>query len=125
MAVALQVTDDGLDGAAASPFVANGGRDAALLAGDEHPGFVGVVAAVAAVDIGPLDFDAGDLLGLGNLGGQVWPSYGFPGRARAPRTNWPPGATALVVAIETFTPNSERAWALPLPMHSTSGACRE
>ena len=55
MAVALHVADDGLDGAAASPLAANGGRDAALLAGDEHAGFVGVVAAVAAVDIGALD----------------------------------------------------------------------
>ena len=70
VAVALQVADDRLDGAAAAPLAANGRRDAAFLAGDEYTGFVGVVAAVAAVDIGPLDRDAGDALGLGDLGGQ-------------------------------------------------------
>ena len=69
-AVALQVADDGLDGAAASPLAANGRGDAALLAGDEHTVSLGVVAAVAAVDIGALDCDAGDRLGLGDLGGQ-------------------------------------------------------
>ena len=70
VAVALQMTDDRLDAAAATPFAATGRGDAALLAGDERTGFVGVVAAVAAVDIGALDFDAGDVLGLGDLGGQ-------------------------------------------------------
>src|SRR3954447_12409590 len=52
MAVAFQVADDGLDGAAAASLAADGGRDAALLAGDDHTGLVGVMAAVAAVDIG-------------------------------------------------------------------------
>src|SRR3712207_7195246 len=51
---------------------------------------------------------------------RVWPSQGLPGRLLAPSTNCPPGATALVVARETFTPNPKRACALPLPMHSTS-----
>jgi hypothetical protein len=37
------------------PVLADGRGDAALLAGDEHTGLVGVVAAVAAIDIGTLD----------------------------------------------------------------------
>ena len=57
MTVALQVTDDGLDGTAASPFTAGSAYtpnqdDAALLAGDEYAGAVGIIAAVAAIDIG-------------------------------------------------------------------------
>ena len=35
---------------------------------------VGVVAAVAAVDVGALDLDAGDALGLGDCSARVWPS---------------------------------------------------
>ncbi|MFC7543303.1 hypothetical protein ACFQU2_32845 [Siccirubricoccus deserti] len=66
MAVALIAADDGLDGAAAPPLAANVRGDAALLAGDEHTGFVGVVAAVTAIDMGPLDAEAGDARGLGN-----------------------------------------------------------
>src|ERR671913_1146963 len=58
MAVALQVADDGLDGAAAPSLAANGRGEAALLARDEHAGAVGIMAAVAAIDIGALDFDA-------------------------------------------------------------------
>jgi hypothetical protein len=37
---------------------------------------------------------------------------------------WPPGAQALI-AIKTLTPNSYGKLALPLPIHSTSGAWRE
>src|SRR5919199_361904 len=40
MTVALHVADDRLDGVAAPPLAANGRGDAALLAGDEHPGLV-------------------------------------------------------------------------------------
>src|SRR3954469_2318651 len=69
-AVTLQVADDRLDGAAATPLAANGRGDAALLAGDEDAGLVGVVAAVAAVDIGSLDLDTCDALGLDDLGGE-------------------------------------------------------
>jgi hypothetical protein len=45
-----QVTDDGLDGAAASPFAANGRGDDAAPPGNEHTSLVGVVATVAAID---------------------------------------------------------------------------
>ena len=38
MAVALQVIDDGLDGAAAPPLAVNGWRDAASLAREDHMG---------------------------------------------------------------------------------------
>lgn len=36
----------------------------------------------------------------------------MPGSVRAPITNWPPGATAFVVATETFTSNSKQVCAL-------------
>lgn len=52
----------------------------------------------------------------------VCPSYGLPGIALAASTNCPPRDGATVVAIETLTPNSYGLCALPLPMHSTSGA---
>ena len=55
MAVALHVADHRLDAGAPPDLAANGRRDAALLAGDEDARLVGVVAAVAAVDIGALD----------------------------------------------------------------------
>jgi hypothetical protein len=35
-----------------------------------------------------------------------WPSSGLPGSALARSAIWPPGACALVVTIETFTPDS-------------------
>src|SRR4051794_26327176 len=54
MAIALHVSDDGLDGVAASPFAADGGSDAALLAGEYDAVAVGVVAAIAPVDVGAL-----------------------------------------------------------------------
>jgi hypothetical protein len=34
------------------------------------------------------------------------PSYGLPGSALACRTNYRPGARALVVTTDTLTPNS-------------------
>jgi hypothetical protein len=67
MAVVLHVADDGLDGVAPAPFAADGRGDAALLAGEDDPGPIGIVAAVAAIDIGALDLDAGEALGLGDL----------------------------------------------------------
>ncbi len=70
VAVAPHVTDDGLDGVAAAPLATDGRRDAALLAGEDDADVVSVVATVAAIDIGALDFDAGDALGLGDLLGE-------------------------------------------------------
>ena len=43
--------------------------------------------------------------------------------ALACSTNWPPLGLVAGVATETLQPNSYGARALPLPMHSTSGAC--
>src|ERR1700676_4790048 len=67
MAFGLQVSDDGLDGAAAAQLALDDAEDAALLAGDEDTtGFLRVVAAVSLVDIGPLDRTAGECLGAVN-----------------------------------------------------------
>src|SRR4029077_18149609 len=55
-------------------------------------------------------------------GPSVWPSNGLPCKALACSTNWPPLGLVAEVAIDTLQPNSYGARALPLPMHSTSGA---
>src|SRR3712207_5933705 len=76
VAIGLHVADDGLDGVAAAPLAADGGRDAALLAGEDDAGLVGIVATVAAIHVGALDPDAGEALGLGDLGGEGVPVVG-------------------------------------------------
>ena len=58
MTFGLEVSDDGLDGGAATQLALDDTEDAALLAGDEDATRVlRVVAAVSLVDIGPLDRD--------------------------------------------------------------------
>src|SRR5215217_2506863 len=74
VAVILHVADDGLDGIAAPSFAAGSAYtpnrcDAALLAGEDDASPIGIMAAVAAIDIGALDGDASEALGLGDLGG--------------------------------------------------------
>ena len=70
--IGLHVADDGLDGGAAAQLAADGGRDAAFLAGDEDLSALGfgAVAAIAAVDIGAGDGNAGDPLDLLDLAGE-------------------------------------------------------
>jgi hypothetical protein len=78
MAVRLHLPDHRLDAGTSPDLTADGGRDATALAGEEdaalvgfaRPAVFGVVAAVAAIDRGALDGDAGDVLGLGDLRGQ-------------------------------------------------------
>ena len=72
MAIGLHVADDGFDGCASAQLAADGGGDAAFLAGDEDPSALGfdAVAAIAAVDIGAGDGNAGDPLDLLDLAGQ-------------------------------------------------------
>ena len=67
VAVVGHVADDGLDGVVPLPLLSHGGRGAALLAGEDDAGLVGVMAAVAAVDVGAPDPDAGGPLSLGRL----------------------------------------------------------
>src|SRR3954449_9039283 len=58
------MSGDGLDGGAAPELALDGAEHAALLARDEDAtGILRVVAAVALVDIGPLDRAAGECLG--------------------------------------------------------------
>jgi hypothetical protein len=61
------------------------------------------VAAIHLVDVSALDLTAGE---FSMIVRRVCPSYGLSGGALACSTNWPPGARALVVTIETLTPNS-------------------
>ena len=95
------------------------------MAADENAGPIGVVATIAAIDIDTGDGGAGDPLDLFDLPGQGVAVIGIAGRLCMPSTNCPPGAYPLVVATETLTPNAKRVLALPLPMHASSGACRE
>jgi hypothetical protein len=125
MAIGFHVADDRLDGGAAAQLAADGGGDAALLAADENAGPIGIVAAIAAIDIDTGDGGAGDPLDLFDLPGQGVAVIGIAGKLCMPRTNCSPGACPLVVATETLTPNAKRVLALPLPMHASSGACRE
>ncbi len=70
MAVTLRMADHRLDPGASPDLAADGGRDAALLPGDEDTRLLGVAAAVAAVGMGTLDRRAGDAPGLGDPVGE-------------------------------------------------------
>jgi hypothetical protein len=60
----LQMSDDGLDGAAAPQLALDGAEHAALLARNEDAtGILRVVAPISLVDIGPLDRTSGERLG--------------------------------------------------------------
>ena len=64
VSVGLHVTDHRLDGGAAPELAFDHAEDATLLAGNEDAARVcGFVAAIALVDIGPLDRTAGEPLG--------------------------------------------------------------
>jgi hypothetical protein len=65
-----------------------------------------IVSAVSLVDVGALDLAAGELLGvLDDVPQGVTVIRVAPQRLGC-STNWPPGARALVAAIETLMPNS-------------------
>jgi hypothetical protein len=67
VAVGLHVSDHGLDRRATPQFALDDAEDAALLTRDEDATRIGcVVAAIALVDIGPLDRTAGECLGAVN-----------------------------------------------------------
>src|SRR5262249_28629611 len=82
-----------------------------------------IMAAVALIDMDAARGDPGLLLELGITGPSVWPSNGLPCSALACSTNCPPLGLVAGVVIDPLQPNSYGARALPLPMHSTSGAC--
>ena len=99
--------DHGLDGAAASEFAFGDAEDAVLLAGDEDAAWIGrAVTTISLVDIGTLDLAAGKPFGVFDHDAQRVAIIGVAGGVLACSTNWPPGARALVVAIEALTPNS-------------------
>src|SRR5580704_11544494 len=65
----LHVTDDGLDRGSAFHLAFDGDGGSPDLAGDPDPVFVRVImAAIALVDMGALDLDAGILLDIGDGG---------------------------------------------------------
>ena len=64
VSVGVHVTDHRFDGRSAPEFAFDHPKDPARLAGDEDAARVcGFVAAIALVDIGALDWAAGELLG--------------------------------------------------------------
>src|SRR5690606_29085602 len=95
MAVALHAADDRLDGVSPPPFAADGWGEAALLAGADDAGAVGIMAAIAAIDIGALDFDAGDALGLGDLGGKGVAIIGVARQASGAEHELPAGGEGI------------------------------
>ena len=83
------------------------------------------MADVALVDIGSLDLDAGQRLGLDEDGSQGMAVIGASMEGLGVEHELAAGGFgALVVVIETLQPNSWGLCALPLAMHSTSGACK-
>jgi hypothetical protein len=123
MAVFLHVADHRLDADAPPDLAADGGRDAAPLSGEEDPLPVGIVAAVVTVDVGTLDGNPGDALGLGNRGSEGVTVEGVARQSAGADDELAAGCGAVVVASETLQPNSKRVRALPLPLHSSSEAC--
>jgi hypothetical protein len=80
------------------------------------------VTAMARIGNNALEHIADQRVHIGN---DFRERKGLPGRATTWVTNWPPAECFAGVAMLIFTPNSQCLWALPLPMHSTSGACSE
>jgi hypothetical protein len=121
VAIGLHMADHGLDGGTAAELALDLAGDAPLLSGDEDAMRIGrVMSSVTLVDISALDCAAGEPFGAFDDSGKrmavigiAWQRLGVP------------GARALVVTIDALTPNSYGAPALPLPMHSTSGAWNE
>ena len=60
------------------------------------------------------------MLTCSKVSAKVWPSQGLASMDRMPTTM----PSFRVVPTKTLTPNSQGFLALPLEMHSTSGACR-
>ena len=74
MVLGFHVSDDGLDGGAASQLALDGAEHAALLSGDEDTVWVSrIVAAVSFVDIGTLDLGPSEPLGVLDRGPQRVP----------------------------------------------------
>ena len=126
VAVGLHVSDHGLDCRATPQFAPDEAEDAALLTGDKDATRIGrVVAAIALVDIGVLDRAAGELLGGIDDAAECVPVIRVARQRPGVEHELATGAQALVVTMEALTLNSWGALALPLPMHSTSGAWKE
>ncbi len=91
-----------------------------LVPADQDLGGLHAMAAIAAINHSQSRHVVGEEGDLLQCGARVWPSYGFPGKLRAPTTKPP----SRVAARLTLVPNSQRMRALPLEMQSTSGSCR-
>ena len=99
---ALHVADRGTP----SQVTFDDAEHAALLARDEDAVQVfHIMAVVSLVDKGALDSAAGEFLGVFDDSFEGMTVVGIAG-VLVYSTNWPPGARALVVTIEVFTPNS-------------------
>ena len=103
MSFGLHVADNWLNGRTAPELALDDAEHAAFLSGQEDAMRVGrIVAAIVLVDVSSLDGAPGEAFGAFDACSRVWPSSGLPGNAAACSTNWPPGARALVVVIETL-----------------------
>lgn len=72
---------------------------------DEDLGLAAMlVPLVAAIDIGPLDGNAGQALNMLDLPGEGVAIVGIAGQRLV--ADWPTAVRALVTAIDVFPPNS-------------------
>jgi hypothetical protein len=104
----------------------DGGGGAADLAGDPDPELVRVIVpAIALIDVAAFDLDAGHALDVGDRGAEGVAVVRIAGQRPGVEHELAAFGLGHGVATLTLQPNSWGARALPLPMHSTSGACRE
>ena len=126
MAVGLHVADNGFDSRAAAQFALDDAEDATLLTGDEDAARIGcVVTAVAPVDIGALDCAAGELLGGIDDDSERVAVIRVARQRLGMEHELAAGGAGIGGNDRGLDAELVGAPALPLPMHSTSGAWKE
>ena len=126
VSVGLHVTDDGLDGRAAPELALDDAEYAAFLAGDEDAAWIGrVVTAISLIDIGALDRTAGESFGRRDGGAERVAIIGIARQCAGMQHELAAGRAGIGGDDRSLDAELIGALALPLPMHSTSGAWNE
>ena len=126
VAVGLHVSDHGFDCGATLQFALDDAEDAALLTRDEDATRIGcVVAAIALVDIGALDRAAGERLGGMDDAAERVPVIRVARQRLGVEHELATGGAGVGSDDRGFDTELVGCGALPLPMHSTSGAWKE
>lgn len=122
--IVFHMTDDRLDGASAPQLPSNGGGRR-FVAGAPDLEAVEAVSLIPLVDVNALDGDAGPFLCRLHRGFQGVSVVGIAVQGvdvNDKLTGWEASVDGGHAPLQ---PNSYGLAALPLPMHSTSGACKE